>query len=143
MTAVDSRRQRALRCSTVVVKNQQVLLVHRRRHGGDWVLPGGTPRPAESLICCARREVLEETGLHIAPNRIAFVVEAIDPSTGSITVDVVFLAHDRVIGQISECEPRLVPTFVPLEDLSSLTIRPSIAGHLRSFLTLPTDTAAY
>lgn len=32
-----------MRCSVVVFKNNEVLLVHRARDGADdWVLPGGT-----------------------------------------------------------------------------------------------------
>lgn len=50
-------------CSAVVFRGQDVLLVCRDRDGGhDWVLPGGTPRPGESMAACARRETLEETG---------------------------------------------------------------------------------
>jgi 8-oxo-dGTP diphosphatase len=45
-----------LRCSAIVVRERTVLLVHRVGSGADdWVLPGGTPRPGESMAACARR----------------------------------------------------------------------------------------
>jgi 8-oxo-dGTP pyrophosphatase MutT (NUDIX family) len=41
---------------------REVLLVHRPRYD-DWSLPKGKLDPGESDLECARREVLEETGL--------------------------------------------------------------------------------
>jgi 8-oxo-dGTP diphosphatase len=43
----------------------EVLLVHRPRYD-DWSLPKGKCEPNESDEDCARREVHEETGLHVA-----------------------------------------------------------------------------
>ena len=48
-----------VRCSAIVFRGQEVLLVYRvREDGDDWVLPGGTPRPGESMAASARRETL-------------------------------------------------------------------------------------
>ncbi len=41
----------------------EVLVIHRPRYD-DWSLPKGKCDPGESFLDCARREVLEETGLH-------------------------------------------------------------------------------
>ena len=71
-----------VRCSAIVFRDDAVLLVHRSRNGtDDWVLPGGTPRPSESMAACARRETLEETGLSVDPARVAFVLEALGPGS--------------------------------------------------------------
>jgi 8-oxo-dGTP pyrophosphatase MutT (NUDIX family) len=43
-------------------RNLEVLLVHRPRYD-DWSLPKGKADPGESDEDCARREVLEETGI--------------------------------------------------------------------------------
>jgi 8-oxo-dGTP pyrophosphatase MutT (NUDIX family) len=46
-----------------------VLLVHRTSDSvGTWALPGGTPHESESMAACARREVLEETGVSASPS---------------------------------------------------------------------------
>jgi 8-oxo-dGTP diphosphatase len=135
-----------VRCSAVVFRGQEVLLVRRTRDDGDdWVLPGGTPRPGEGMAACARRETLEETGLAVEPRRIAFVVETQGPRSGLHTVDLVFLAAPAV----PEQEPRSLETglsaqFVPLRQLHQLDLRPPVAGHLRSLHAQRSGrTAAY
>jgi len=80
-----------VRCSAIVFRGDAVLLVHRDGTG-DWVLPGGTPRPGESMAACARRETQEETGLVIDPARVAFIAETLGPGTARRAVDLVFLA---------------------------------------------------
>jgi 8-oxo-dGTP diphosphatase len=120
------------RCSAVVLRRQSVLLVHRTQGGDDWVLPGGTPRAGESMAACARREVLEETGLHVDPSRVAFVLEVLGPGGGTRTVDIVFAAADAAPGtQPVQQEPGLVPAFVPVDEIGGLDLRPPLAGHLR------------
>ena len=44
-----------------------------------WRLPGGGLEPHETLAECARREVLEETGLTVRVGRIAFLLEWVTP----------------------------------------------------------------
>jgi ADP-ribose pyrophosphatase YjhB (NUDIX family) len=50
--------------SAVIDEMGKVLLV-RRSDSGNWALPGGQMELGESLAACARREVLEETGLAV------------------------------------------------------------------------------
>jgi 8-oxo-dGTP diphosphatase len=120
-----------LRCSAVVIRFGAILLL-RRPAGGDWVLPGGTPRPTESMGACARRECLEETGLQVEPSKVAFVLEVLGPDSGARTVDMVFWAKDlRPSAQPQILEPGLEPEFVRLEALHHLDLRPPLAGHLR------------
>ncbi len=135
-----------VRCSAVVFRGQEVLLVHRVRGGSDdWVLPGGTPRPGEAMGACARREILEETGIAAEPGRIAFVLESHGPESGVHTLDLVFLAALSSPGQEPRSiEPDLAPTFVPLSSLHQLDLRPPLAGYLRGLNTRqPGQTAAY
>lgn len=135
-----------VRCSAVVFRGQEVLLVRRVRDGGDdWVLPGGTPRPGESMAACARRETLEETGLTVEPSRIAFVVETQGPRSGLHTVDLVFLAAPTAPEQEPlSLETELSAHFVPLHQLHQLDLRPPVAGHLRSLHARRSGrTAAY
>jgi 8-oxo-dGTP diphosphatase len=135
-----------VRCSAVIFRGQEVLLVHRIREGGDdWVLPGGTPHPGESMAACARRETLEETGIAAEPGRIAFVLESRGPQSGLHTVDLVFLAAPSVSGQEpGSAEPDLSARFVPLGQLHQLDLRPPMAGYLRRLnVRSAGQTAAY
>jgi 8-oxo-dGTP diphosphatase len=135
-----------LRCSAIVFRGDAVLLVRRSRNGGDdWVLPGGTPRPGESMAACARRETLEETGLAVDPARVAFVTEALGPGSALRTVDLVFLATaDRRGDEPGPREPGTEARFVPLGQLAGLDVRPPLAGHLRALQARGGEpTAAY
>jgi 8-oxo-dGTP diphosphatase len=120
-----------LRCSTIVFRDDAVLLVHRPDRG-DWVLPGGRPRPHEGVLACARREIREETGLEVDPGRCAFVLDAIDPSGRHRTIEVVFLSPDRPTARPAGSEPGREPTFVSLSRLGELVMHPPLAGHLRA-----------
>jgi 8-oxo-dGTP diphosphatase len=55
------------------------LLLVKRRDSGYWAMPGGTMELTDSLEGCARREVLEETGIDIAIN--GMIGTYTDPST--------------------------------------------------------------
>jgi 8-oxo-dGTP diphosphatase len=125
-----------LRCSAIVVRNRSVLLIHRTNGAEDWVLPGGTPRPGESMAACARREVCEETGLHVDPARVAFLLEVVGPAPGPRILDIVFSAVPSVADQQpAEREPGLRPVFVPVDHIQTLDLRPPLAGHLRRMLS--------
>lgn len=68
----------------VIVENEgRILLVRHRRAGAYdfWVAPGGGAEDGEDLRSTARREVLEECGLHVEPLRIAYIEEFANPHT--------------------------------------------------------------
>jgi len=62
-------------CHVLVIReheNRRQVLLSRRVAGfgkGQYGLPGGKKRPEESLQKCAKRELLEETGIHILKSR--------------------------------------------------------------------------
>ena len=67
-----------------MVEGDSVLLVqhqHDELHGGEswWVPPGGGVDGEESLVECAQRETLEETGLSVELGRIAYIREFVEP----------------------------------------------------------------
>ncbi len=67
----------------------RVLLVRRGRppSAGLWSVPGGKVEGGETLAAAIVREVLEETGLEIAPERLAEVVERIDAGHHFVILD--------------------------------------------------------
>jgi ADP-ribose pyrophosphatase YjhB (NUDIX family) len=62
-----------------VLRPGQVLLVQRGKapNIGTWSLPGGAQELGETAEAAARRELLEETGLHVGPLRLAANVDSI------------------------------------------------------------------
>jgi 8-oxo-dGTP diphosphatase len=121
---------------------EHVLLI--RRDSGDWVLPGGRRRAGESMQSCARREAFEETGLRVNPTRCAFVAEVIDPRDSGRIVELVFLATlDSDDRQQLTGEAGTTPTWVTLEQLRSLHVRPPIGGFLPALGRDPRSTAPY
>lgn len=52
----------------IIVRDDSVLIVHRPNYG-DWSLPKGKCKAAESDEACALREIEEETGLRCAIER--------------------------------------------------------------------------
>ena len=84
-----------IRAAAIVVEDDSVLLVqhqHDELSGGTswWVPPGGGVEGEESLIECARRETLEETGLSVELGKIAYVREFVEP--GYHHCEIFFLA---------------------------------------------------
>lgn len=132
-----------LRCSEMIFRQDDVLLLHRL-DPDEWVLPGGRPRPGESLVSCARREVQEETGLEIVPGRCVLVLEVAAPDCASRTVELVFLGAP-IAGE--QClhggEPGRRPTWVPLTQIRPTRLRPPVGGHLRALAQGGRGGAAY
>ena len=124
-----------LRCSVIVLRKHEILLVHRTHDGlDDWVLPGGTPQEGESITACASRELLEETGVKAALSQVALVVESAPPGSTRRLLDIVFLAAEPVLGREHSREPGLDPHFVPSSQLARLNLHPALAGHLYRLL---------
>ncbi len=59
--------------SAVVLNDRGEVLLHRRSDNGLWWLPGGTIDPGEEPADAACREVWEETGVEVVPERICGV----------------------------------------------------------------------
>ncbi|MCV7051781.1 NUDIX domain-containing protein [Mycobacterium heidelbergense] len=128
MTSVDDSLVE-LRCAVAIVRRDAVLLLQRDL--GDWVLPGGRPRPHESMGSCVRREAREETGLDIQPVGCALVLEVNDPQTHRRIVELVFLADEFDTAAPITGEPGRRPTWVCWDDLKDVVLHPPIAGFLR------------
>ena len=101
----------------------------------DWVLPGGTPRAGESMAACARREVREETGLHVDPARVAFVLEVLGPTAAPAQSTSCSRPPIRRRTEPEQHEPGLTPVFVAVDEIRGLDLRPPLAGHLRGMLS--------
>jgi ADP-ribose pyrophosphatase YjhB (NUDIX family) len=67
--------------AALVLDGDRLLLVNHREPGAYdfWLPPGGRLEGNESILDCARRETLEETGLVVQPQRILYVQEFVEP----------------------------------------------------------------
>ena len=132
---MDDSEPIAVRASVLFFRDERVLLCRRTDEEAVWVLPGGTPAPGEGTAAAARREVAEETGLQVAAERVAFVLEATSWDGEQHLIEIVFLGseRDRNAGLL-QVEERLAPAFVPVSDLEQIQMRPPIAGYIKGFV---------
>ncbi len=91
----------------IVVANERLLLARREDppYQGWWSIPGGRPLSGETLAECARREVLEETGIAVKILGIAGLAERFwesekDLSSGWVIVN--FIGTPETAGDFSE-----------------------------------------
>ncbi|MBI4120747.1 MAG: NUDIX domain-containing protein [Parcubacteria group bacterium] len=89
----------------LVFKDKKILMGKRKNvHGaGEWSLPGGHLEYMESIIECARREVLEETGIEIENVRFLHVLNLKDYAPHHY-IDIAFTA-DWKSGEPQVMEP--------------------------------------
>lgn len=88
-----------------VIKNNKVLLGKRiGSHGeGTWAFPGGHLELGESIEDCAKREVLEETGITITNlKRLSFTNDIFGTEKHYVTL---YIAADYENGEVKIREP--------------------------------------
>ncbi|MBI1206159.1 MAG: NUDIX domain-containing protein [Azospirillum sp.] len=84
----------------VVWQGDEVLLIRRGKppRQGQWGLPGGAQQLGETMFDAAAREVLEETGLAVAPYDVITAVDGISrDETGTIQF------HYTLVEVAAEC----------------------------------------
>lgn len=116
----------------VLIFREGKLLLGRRKgsHGAEsWAAPGGHLEFGESIEQCARREVLEETGLRLEDLSYGTFTNDIFPAEHKHYVTLFIVAH-HAVGEPLLCEPDKCsgwqwfatdnlpqPLFVPLQNL--------------------------
>nr|NLD39973.1 NUDIX domain-containing protein [Actinomycetales bacterium] len=82
---------------TAVVEREGAVLMVRRADNGRWTPVTGIIDPGEQPAAAAKREILEETGVHAGPVRLASVgvTRPVTYENGDVTqyIDLCFLFH--------------------------------------------------
>jgi len=93
-----------VRAAGLLIKDQHILLVLHRlpETGAEWWIPpgGGLEEMDQTIFDAARREIFEETGLHVNPSRIAYIREFREISNRTYHLEF-FLPIDSYSGQIT------------------------------------------
>jgi 8-oxo-dGTP diphosphatase len=116
--------------AALIVEEEHLLLVHHRAEEYDfWVPPGGGLQGHESILECARRETLEETGLVVEPDRILYVQELWEPDYHFCKFFILGkrLSGDLTLANRESAEDFLVRVrFFAQDELRDLTVYPEI-----------------
>lgn len=95
--AVGDRRPAAVVLAVVGRGEEAVLLTRRgslKRHRGQYALPGGAVDPGETVEAAALREMHEEVGLEVGPERIWGLLDDYPTRSGWVITPVVVDARD-------------------------------------------------
>jgi 8-oxo-dGTP diphosphatase len=86
---MPKKQKRKMSCEAVVFDTHgRVLLVRQGKDRDDWELPGGKVKQRESLPDAVAREVKEETGLDVKPQRV---------------IGVFYIAEENYFDWVVEC----------------------------------------
>lgn len=118
---------------TIVVSRRagsgdEFLVLHRSHHGpeyaGDWAWgpPAGARLPGEEPTACARRELLEETGLVLEPR----------PTDAGTAEWVVFAARARSGADVRLSLEHDASAWLPLEEAAALCLPGTVSEQLRA-----------
>jgi 8-oxo-dGTP diphosphatase len=70
---VTAANRHSVSVAAVITDKQDRVLVVQRRDNGKWEIPGGVLELHESIYAGLRREVEEETGVNVEPDRLTGV----------------------------------------------------------------------
>ena len=85
-----------VRAAALIVSEGRIRLVEHQDHKGKkwWIPPGGGLEDVDATIMdCAKREVLEETGLHVQIGDLRYIREFIDNSNDTRHLELFFAAE--------------------------------------------------
>jgi 8-oxo-dGTP diphosphatase len=126
---------RRIPCVGAIARDGQGrLLLIQRGHdpeAGRWSLPGGRVEPGESDAQALAREMLEETGLIVAPGPLVGAVER--PGTGDTVLDIRDYAATVTGGTLAAGDDAADARWVAPGDLTSFPLTTGLAGILRSW----------
>jgi ADP-ribose pyrophosphatase YjhB (NUDIX family) len=125
--------------SAVVADGDGRIVLLRRSDNGRWALPGGVMNIGESIAHAVAREVCEETGLQVEPERIVGIysdpghVFAFDDGEVRQQFSICFACR-LVGGEIRPSSESTDVRFFPPADIGRLNAHPSIRLRIDDYL---------
>lgn len=130
---------REVPCVGAIVRDDQgrLLLVRRGNapSAGLWSLPGGRVEPGESEVEAVVREVAEETGLVVEPERVVGIVRR--PGRDGSTYVISDYACTVRGGTLAAADDAVDATWASLDDLDALALVPQLRDVLEEWGELP------
>lgn len=102
---------------------------------GTWSLPGGRVEPGEDEETAVVREVLEETGLRVLPDRVVGMVERAAPSGGVYVIT--DLACRVVGGTLAPSDDAADARWFTAAELAAVATSPGLLHALTEWSVLP------
>jgi 8-oxo-dGTP diphosphatase len=125
-------------CVGAVVKDEQGrLLLIKRDHepgAGLWSLPGGRIEPGETDAEALVREMLEETGLKVAPGRLLGSVKR--PGLDGDVIDIRDYAATVISGTLRAGDDAADAMWASVADLGSLAVTDGLIEALTTWRVL-------
>ena len=128
-------------CAAGVVRNEKNEILMVRHHRQGWVYPGGIVESGENVIDAVKREILEETGVHVIVGELFCVASNTTPHPGyngvrevptKLNLDFCCTYLD---GHIRPSEENSETRWVPLIEVSSLITHGPIIDRFRTYLS--------
>jgi 8-oxo-dGTP pyrophosphatase MutT (NUDIX family) len=129
-----------IRAAAIVVDDDRLLLVrHEIPEKGEvfWIPPGGGVEGEESIFECAAREVMEETGVEVVLDRVAYVRQWIDSELDYHHVEFFILAKSHSGQPSPGSDPEISlftlmitdAKFLSRQELQEVTVYPEMLKH--------------
>jgi ADP-ribose pyrophosphatase YjhB (NUDIX family) len=125
--------------SAIVIDQDGRILLHRRDDNELWSIPGGAMEVGERIADTVIREVKEETGLEVKPERVVGIYSnpqhVVEYANGEVRqqFSVCFACH-VVGGDLAISDESLEVGFFPPEQIEAMPMHQSIRLRIRHYL---------
>jgi ADP-ribose pyrophosphatase YjhB (NUDIX family) len=124
----------------VIVKDRKALIIKRANdpYKGQWSIPGGRVELGESLVDAVRREMREETSLHVDVGPVIEVFERIHREGGRLRYHFVIIDYlcSCTGGDLCAGDDAEDAVWVTSEELEQFDIRSSAVAVIRKGLAM-------